>query len=144
MKNLKLLLVFALFSNIIFSQNYSIGKEKILPLEFPKYSLSSFYNGLRYASINKYSTKLGNNYGLGIFFDVGLYPNLSAGAEISVAGNLSNSLEPMNYRLEIFARPKITFFERLSLFARLTGGLSVLMLNSPLEIFKKSLPVAKN
>lgn len=138
---MKKVLAILLLSKIAFSTDAPLGTEKIKPIEYPKYTLTGYYNSFRYGGIaGEEMGKLNQTYGLRLSFDVGLYRYLNAGAGLSMTGTM-NSDNPANYRLSFFMRPKIAFLDdRLAFFTRIGGGPSVLFINSPIENLKKSLP----
>lgn len=101
-----------------------IGEEFITPIAYPKYNFYGAYSGLRWGMIDqKIHSPLRSTFPAGVGFDVGLYKYFNAGAILSFStGDLSKT-QLFYGRLALFARPQITFFDRLSLFTRLGGGL---------------------
>lgn len=131
MRSFNVMLILALFSsaNIGAFEDVRIGEEIIKPISYPKFSLMGQYNWIRQGSIlgKDITTPLFSTFGGGLALDVGLYKYMNAGVIISTnAGKVLKDSEPVYSRLTVFARPLFTFFDRLNLFSRLGGGLSVL------------------
>ncbi len=138
---MKKVLAILLLSKIAFSTDVPLGTERIKPIEYPKYTLTGYYNSFRYGGITgEEMGRLNPTYGLKLSFDVGLYRYLNAGAGLSITGTMDSD-NPAHYRLSFFMRPKVAFFEdRLAIFTRIGGGPTVMFNNSPIENLKKSLP----
>lgn len=102
-----------------------IGEEFITPIAYPKYNFYGAYSGLRWGLMDhKIYSPLRNTFPAGVGFDVGLYKYFNAGAMLSIAlGDVSKTQLPYG-RLSLFGRPQITFFDRLSIFSKIGGGLS--------------------
>lgn len=122
-------------SSIVHSAE-QIGEEYIKPIEYPKYIFMGHFSNMRQGSLDKtLKAPLATNYGGSIGFDVGLYKYFNAGALLSLdtSGFSPNDLTYLH--LTLFARPQITLFERLSIFARLGAGPSA-MIGIPPSYFK--------
>lgn len=142
MKNFRLFLILVLFSGLVFGSSFDvpIGKERIISPEYPKFLLNTTFNTMRYGGItNGPRGMLSHTYGMSFGFDVQVYKYFHAGATLGILTNFTNKVEPIHYRFNMFARPVITFFDCLTLFTRLGGGLGII-LDSPVETLKKSLP----
>lgn len=117
-----------------------IGEEVIKPIEYPKVIFMGSFSNLRYAQVSATtSSKVDTNFGGGFGIDVGLYKYLNAGALFTFhLGNTKTPVHsPIFTRLTLFARPQITFFDRLNIFTRIGGGPSVLI-GPPINNLKHS------
>lgn len=131
MKKICILMAFA-FSAASFAEFKldPIGEEVILPSEYPKVSFVGKFNTGRSGSIKgkDFKIPLGSSFGGGMLIDVGLYQYFSAGVMLSMdyATHATHGFESFTPSLDFFARPKISFFDCLTFYSRLSAGASVL------------------
>lgn len=139
MKVLFRIFVFGFLAINVFAQDGEIGRETITPIEFPKFSVAGEYATLRNARFlgeDNISSSLEGNFGTVVSFDVGLAKYFNAGAGFS--GSIGNVMEKESafLRFFMFAKPVFPIYERVSIFARLSAGASV-MIFSPLRLFEE-------
>lgn len=106
----------------------AIGSEYILPLKYPKASITGDFvfnqEFLGFADPALRSRgNLTNKFGVGAAFETGLYKYLNAGGGISASIPHARN-EPFHMRAMIFAKPLIPIGERVSVYARIGGGLA--------------------
>jgi hypothetical protein len=119
-------LAFVLFSTAwCWADEVAIGKERIEPLKYPKFSLTyeyDFFRKMRTLGDDASTSDLRNQQGIALSFEASLYKYLNAGAAFTV--NIPSILkDPVHLRLALFAKPFIPLGERFDLFARLGFGL---------------------
>lgn len=128
-----LAIVFLTHFGVSAAEDVGIGQEQIKSIRFPKISVSADYNLNRYGKFlgeSEISSKIEGAWGFGLAFDVGLLKYLNAGAGFSTTiGNVMKHKEPIQTRLTLFAKPIIPINERMTIFGRFGGGLSVMFLN---------------
>lgn len=129
MKNLGFLVALVLSASSYGASKFEqIGEEVIIPSEYPKFSLFGKYNSFRHGSIRgqDIQTDLSSFFGGGAYIDVPLYDNFSAGAILNFDINANaKEFDSIVARFSMFARPKISFFDCLTIFSRLGFGPSV-------------------
>jgi hypothetical protein len=123
---LKLLLCLILSKSLI--AEIQLGKETILPLEFPKFTLGGEYNVFRhFHAFNDSGLKrdLNNSYGANFYAEVGWLRYLNAGLIVSLTAS-SPFLGGSNIgRLGLFIKPYLPLGSRVSLFSRISAGPSI-------------------
>jgi hypothetical protein len=106
-----------------------VGEDTYNPHKSYNFSIFGKYNSFRHGSIGSdIQSPLYRSFGGGMAFDVGFHKYMSAGAMLSfdTAKNEAFSLESTSNRLSAFFRPKITFWDSLTLFSRLSAGPSLM------------------
>lgn len=126
------------------AEEYKIGEEYVLPLKYPKFSVSGNYDlgrhfhgfadqGLRF--------KLPNQFGGSLAFEAGLYEYFNAGAQLTF--NIPGTTGvPIQLGLSLFAKPYLPLNQRCSLFARVGAGISAAQGNMKSWLMKSSPEVA--
>ena len=115
-------------------EQVAIGEEYIQPLRYPKFAAAFEYGMMRkYHGLedSRLRADLPNNFGVSLITEAAPYKYLNAGGLFSL--NLPRSFEhefqPIHMRLALFAKPYIPLGDRISIFGRFGGGLTVSMLN---------------
>ncbi len=118
-----------------------IGEEVILSSEYPKVLFFGKVNSGRRVGIagKDLSIPFSPSVGGGMLIDVGLFEYFSAGAMFfgDYSSHPVHGFESFSTTLDFFARPKISFFDCLTLYSRLGIGASVLM-GIPAILFKNN------
>ncbi len=108
-----------------------MGDERIVPVNFPNFYVAGDY-GLVHRVISlddtSLSGKLDSRWGGALGFNVGILPNVHAGATVAmnVPLNLSDG-EPLKTSFSIFIKPTYSFSERFSAFVKASGGIAAIV-----------------
>lgn len=140
MKSLFRVIILLFIAASAASEEIAIGQEHIKPNRFPKISFAGEYNVFRHGKFlgeSDIATDIDPAFGAAVFFDVNLLKYLNAGAGFSsTIGNLRKDREPVHLRFSLFAKPIFAINDRITIFSRIGGGLSI-MGSSPLYHFKR-------
>jgi hypothetical protein len=124
------MLIISVFLSIkILGEDIPLGEERILPLRFPKLSLSFDYPRARQLvgfSAGERRGKINNILSATLNFETGLFENFNAGAGFTYTIPFIRHLEDGNgYIMRFFflGKPYIALSERISLFAKFSIGL---------------------
>lgn len=126
-----------LLAEIPAGQEEKIGHEYIESSEYPKFSVMGQYGFNKFGKILGHegmSGKAKGDFGGGLLFDVPLNKYFAAGAGISVSMRNAKKGDPIISRFSFLARPKISFFNKLTLFARFGLGLDVMLLQPLVQL----------
>jgi len=138
MNILRLSLLVPILSFPLFAaEPLGIGQEKVIPIMYPKFSLTGDYSMARKfigLADSKLRENLDNEFGSALSFEAGLYKYFNAGALFSfnMPTNITKSL-PFHLRLSLFAKPLIPLGERVSFFSRVGGGISSIICHPSLN-----------
>lgn len=127
MRHLVRLVALTLFSVALSSHSMAEHvDESYKPSGFYNFSIFGKYNSFRHGSITGQGIEspLYRSFGGGMAFDLGVYKYMSTGAMLSfdTAKNEAFSLESSSTRLSLFVKPKMTFFDCLTIFSRASAG----------------------
>lgn len=121
-------LIFLLPSSTMAERDVEIGEEYIVPLRFPKFSLSGEYvYGRKFHGFadDSLRTDLRSRYETALSFEAGLVKFFNAGALFSISMSEISKSEPMALRMGLFGKPLIPLGNRVAIFGRLSVGVAV-------------------
>lgn len=125
MKQLILLVSLLLATHALCAQE-SIGEEIVVPLNFPKFSLTGEYNLNRKFhgfTDERLRSDINRRFDSTLAFEAGLLKYFNAGGLFGVG--ISGFQEPISIRMGLFAKPFVPLGDRFALFSRISGGLAV-------------------